>query len=113
MSHADIAAGLGIARNTLEKHYAEELTEGAYARRLDVLEALFRAATGAKPNVTAAKAYMAIAPKLPGPPAPPEASDDDKPEKLGKKERAQRDAASAGRGTGWEDILPRVGEPLQ
>lgn len=109
MPHTEIAQGLGIARNTLERWYGKELKEGAYARRLLVISAMYHAATGAKPNVTAGKAYMALVPKdvLPKP------SRKRKEVPLGKKEQAQVDARSSAHGTDWSDDLPKVGTPLQ
>lgn len=105
MSHEEIAIALGCARNTLEKHFEAELGEGALKRRFDVMQALYRAATGKakRVNVTAAKLYLAT-PVIPAP--PPEKPDGDAPkEKLGKKEQAERDARTAAEGTQWGDLL--------
>lgn len=57
MAHEEIAIGLGIARNTLDKHFAAELSQVAYLRRLDVLVAMHKAAVRGK--VAAQKAYVA------------------------------------------------------
>lgn len=98
VSHEEIALGIGISRPTLEKHFAFELTTGAYCRRQEVLNAMFKAAK--KGNVAAQKAYAAMTPRAAAPPAPPE-----QPE--GKKAQAQADAISAHTGTEWESLLTR------
>lgn len=103
MSHEEIALGLGIARNTLEKHFEQELSVGAYSRRLEVLDAMHR--TAVKGNVAAQKAYVALTPAMAAPPAEPE-----KPK--GKKEQAEADATTAARGTDWDDLLAAGVTPL-
>ena len=106
MSHEEIALGLGIARGTLLSHFDYELTTGAYRKRLDVMQAMQRAAK--KGNVAAAKAYMGMTPQVAAPPLPKEPerpAADQKPEKIGKKEQAQADAVTAHTGTGWEEVL--------
>jgi hypothetical protein len=40
MVHEDIALGLGIDVDTLQSVFADELTKGAYDKRMQVLEAL-------------------------------------------------------------------------
>jgi hypothetical protein len=100
MAHEEIAIGLGISRNTLEKHFAEELSVGAYSRRLEVLDAMHR--TAVKGNVAAQKAYVALTPAVAVPPVPAE-----KPK--GKKEQAQAEAQDAQAGTSWEELLPTHG----
>lgn len=96
MSHEEIALGLGIARNTLEKHFERELSVGAYEKRLEVLDAMHRCAK--KGNVAAQKAYVALTPVIAAPPQP-----DEKPK--GKKEQAQADAQTAQAGTDWEALI--------
>lgn len=107
MAHEEIALGLGISRNTLEKHFEHELSIGAYEKRLEVLDAMHR--TAKKGNVTAQKAYMALDPHVAAPPIPappPEQPEKPVPEpKLGKKEQAQADAVTAHQGTDWEGLL--------
>lgn len=98
MPHEEIALGLGISRNTLEKHFERELSIGSAEKRLEVLQALHRAAKQGK--VAAIKEYLSTAPQLAPPPAPKEA-------KTGKKDQAQAEAATAAAGTGWENDLPR------
>lgn len=104
MPHEEIAIGLGISRNTLEKHFQHELSVGANERRLEVLEAMHKAATKrGKGNVAAQKAYLAMTPAAVAPPLPKEP----KPEPLGKKEQANVDAKTAQEGTAWSELLPR------
>lgn len=100
MSHEEIAIGLGISRETLEKHCARELTEGAYLRRAEVVSAMHGAAL--KGNASAAREYLSKQPQVAAPPEPTEA----RPEKLGKKEQQDRDAKTAARGTEWDRLLP-------
>lgn len=105
MSHEEIAIGLGLARNTLEKHFARELTEGAYARRLEVVLAMHAAAK--RGNVAAAKQYLSMTPRVAAPPLPVGEAESAAPPtpKLGKKEQAQVDAVSAHKGTDWDGLL--------
>ena len=102
MSHEEIAIGLSLARNTLEKHFEAELSCGAYAKRLEILQAMHAAAK--KGNMTAARAYLSNEPRTAPPPLPaPDAAT--KTPVIGKKAQAQADAVTAGRGTGWDDLL--------
>ena len=98
-SHEEIAIALEISRPTLEKYFAQELTVGAYQRRAEVIEAMYR--TAKKGNVAAQKAYAALGPHVA---APPLQKDPEKPE--GKKAQAQADAVTAQHGTEWADLLP-------
>lgn len=113
MSHEEISLGIGIARNTLEKHFEAELSTGAYAKRLEVLQAMHAAAK--RGNMTAAKAYLAVDPKVSVPPvagAIPGKTVARKVATVGKKEQAQTDAVSAANGTDWDGLLtPQA--PLQ
>lgn len=104
MSHEEIALGLGIARNTLTKHFERELSIGAYEKRLEVLDAMHRCAK--KGNVAAQKAYVALTPAVAAPPA-------QKDEPKGKKAQAQADAATAAQGTEWNDLLPGNVTPIR
>lgn len=113
MSHEEIAIGMGISRNTLEKHFETELSTGAYAKRLEVLQAMHAAAK--RGNMTAAKAYLSVDPKVAVPPVPEGAGE--KPsvkrvQAVGKKQQAQVDAATATKGTEWDGLLT-PGLPLQ
>lgn len=106
MSHDEIAIGLGMSRNTLEKHFEAELSVGAMQKRLEVLNAMHTAAK--KGNVAAQRAFLAFEPKPAAPPMPAEP----KAPAKGKKEQAQDDAVTAQKGTGWDELLsPRA--PIQ
>ncbi len=104
MSHEEIAIGLGIARNTLDKYYATELSAGALNRRMEVFDAMVT--TAKKGNVAAQKAVLAMTPGVAAPPVPKE-------EPVGKKEQANRDAVTAANGTEWGDLLPGNVTPLR
>jgi hypothetical protein len=99
MSHEEIAIGLGVSRNTLEKHFQAELAEGAYAKRIEMLDAMYKA--GKKGNVAAQKAFLAYTPAASAPVLPVE----ERKPRLGKKEQANADAATAARGTEWDDLI--------
>lgn len=113
MSHEEIATAIGISRNTLEKHFEFELSQGALQRRLEVLRAMHTAAK--KGNVSAQKAYLSttVASAVPPLPAPdPDVPTPEKVEPLGKKAQADLDAKSAATGTSWETLLTPTG-PVQ
>lgn len=113
MPHDDIALALGITAPTLKKHYRDELSVGAATKRMDVLGALYVAATKKK-NTSAAKAYLEHAPQPAGEGAKGEASPPaPKGRPTGKKAKAQEDAQSAQAGTDWEGILPDNVTPLR
>lgn len=122
MRHEDIAIAMGICRDTLSKHFEAELSAGAAARRMEVLQALYVAAK--KGSSSAAKAFLAADPAFGVPPLPAGAPAPAKPvaapapvaaAKLGKKDQAQADAQTAAEGTEWADLLGRVppGLPVQ
>ena len=98
MSHEEIAIGLGIAKMTLQKHFAYELSEGAYRRRQEIIEAMYK--TAKKGNVAAQKAYVALGPHAAAPPQ------QNVEKAQGKKEQAQSAAVTAQTGTEWADLLP-------
>lgn len=100
MSHEEMAIALSISRNTLEKHFEAELSVGAFKKRMEVLQAMHRAAKGG--NVAAQKAYMQLQPRLSAPPVTTTAP---KAEPLGKKAQADAAALTAGQGTEWETLL--------
>lgn len=111
MAHEEIAQALGIARNTLEKHFGLELSTGAHKRRLGWLVAMDKAARGG--NVAAQKALLSTSPTPLAPPSVPgQPVAAEKPVKLGKKEQANAAAVGAQAGTEWNDLLPRGGAPL-
>jgi predicted transcriptional regulator len=99
VTHEEIALGLGISQPTLRKHFAYELTTGAYRKRQEVLNAMFKAAKAG--NVAAQKAYCALSVKVAAPPVP--LDQPAKPE--GKKAQANADAVVAQAGTDWESLL--------
>jgi hypothetical protein len=110
MFHADIAAALGVCRNTLEKHFEAELGAVAFQRRVEVLATLYESATDGK-NVAAAKAYLSLEPVVglrrdPKPGAKPDAKPAAAAAALGKKEQANRDAVDAPLADPeWADVL--------
>lgn len=119
MLHENIAIALEISVDTLRKYYEPELAVGSTQRRMDVLEAMYRAATK-KGSTSAAKVYLANEPQLACPPPPqpaaptPQAGEVPAPaQKLGKKEQAAADARTAGAGTEWGDLLRPPGTPVQ
>lgn len=56
----EIANLQGIAIATLRRHYKEQLRNGATKANAKVAESLFRMATGAKPNVSAAIFWLKV-----------------------------------------------------
>jgi hypothetical protein len=104
IAQEEIAIQLGVAKMTLRKHFAFELTQGAYRKRQEVLNGLFRAAK--KGNVSAAKRFLDATPEIAAPldvvGKPP-----------GKKEQAAADAVTAQIGTDWDSLLAPAGKPLQ
>ena len=121
MRHDDIAIAIGVCRETLAKHFELELSAGAAARRMEVLNSLYLAAK--KGSSSAAKAFLAADPLLGVP--PPAATQPDKAPaigsapspatKMGKKEQAQADAETATDNTEWASLLgrPSAGVPVQ
>ena len=98
-----IARRLAISRNTLLKHFAEELEDGVDQVRARVLRNLMRESD--KGSVSASDRLM----KLPGMIAPAErlTTPEAEPEQpLGKKDRALRDAQTAEQGTSWASLVP-------
>lgn len=124
MTHDELALGFGIDRNTLEKHFAYELGQGATNRRQEAMDKLWQ--LGKSGNVAALKAYIAKLEDDPHavPPAPKRITDkqaaaaekgEELPaapvEKIGKKEQADRDAITAAQNTDWADLLPKGATP--
>lgn len=112
----EIAAVLGISEPTLRKYFASELDMGHVKANAAVAQSLYRMATDKlKPSAAAAIFWLKTRAGWKegegGPYVVPPA--DPAPEKLGKKAQAQADASTAARGTGWDDLLPRPGIPLQ
>ena len=106
MTHEEIAIGLGISTPTLRKYFEVELSVHAYLRRLEVYEAMHKAALAG--NVTAQRAYAAMSP-APAAPPDPDPAGDSKP--AGKKAQAAADAVTAHVGSDWEDLLARPAAP--
>ena len=113
MRHTEIALALGISTDTLLRYYADELTTGALARRMEALSGLH--ALAKKGNPGAVRAYLAIQPQLmtaptegdqPAVPAPAEPPKATPGVRLGKKDQAQADAMTAPIGTEWGSLLP-------
>lgn len=105
MRHEDIAIALGISKPTLRKSYEAELAQGAAGKRMDVLNALYRAAK--KGSSSAARIYLSTQPEVAAPPAENETPPAPELGKTrGKKEQANADAQTAQAGTGWEALLP-------
>lgn len=97
-----IASYLGISRNTLLKHFADELNRGADRLRMQLLKNL--KAASAKSPVAAEKML-----KLPGMVAPLEKLPTPEPEQpepqLGQKAQRDRDAQTAHQGNSWGDLV--------
>lgn len=110
MAHDQIALAIGICRGTLLTHYQSELTEGACKRRMEVLEAAQKAAM--KGNVSAQRLLLSLTPEV-GVPTAEQEGKGQKAEKLGKKEKANRDAVGAEAGSGWDGLLPAGVTPIR
>lgn len=100
-----IACRLGIAKNTLEKYFALELEIGREAKRCERLDYLVAAAKSG--NVSAIKELGLIQSRAALDESLTEGDQQaqEKPEKLGKKDAAQRLAKEAGRDTDWGNDL--------
>ena len=115
MRHEDIALALGISRDTLEKHYAQELSTVAMQRRMEALAGVHKAA--ARGSSSAAKVYLQNDPQLAAPPAgevgdgagAPVPASPPAARVMGKKEAANAAATTAQVGTGWDGLLPGTG----
>lgn len=104
MSQEEIALAIEIDRNTLRKHYHDELTIGACKRRMEILQAAHMSAM--KGNVSAQKMLLGMQPEIGIPTAEQDGKIDTKPAKIGKKAQAKQDAVGAEGGTGWDGLLP-------
>lgn len=117
-SQETIARAIGIAKDTLELHFAEELKTGYAKKRREVLDLLFKAAK--KGNVTALRTLEAMT-RVAGAAADfderaGQGEENDKPitpsraVKLGKKEIQREEALLAGQNSEWgEDLAPLPG----
>lgn len=100
MSNDRIALALEISRNTLEKHFANELDIGAAKCQMQVRAQLFKQVR--KGNVSAIKHAMTMIDRTAAQAAFEGKQDaDPKPEPLGKKAAANEAAKSAGVDTDW------------
>lgn len=95
MSEEAISAVIGVQRQTLRKHFADDLLTGHSKEMAANLKRLKGAANDG--NVAAMKALDAKFDVLP-PQAP-------KPEPLGKKEALQQEAQKGHEGTEWSNLL--------
>jgi hypothetical protein len=111
MSHEEIALGLGISRNTLEKHFERELSIGAYEKRLDVLDAMQR--TAKRGNVAAQKAYLQLTRASRRRRSPARTGRRCEAFEARQKGAGAADARGAQIGTEWDDLLRRADTPLQ
>ena len=104
MTHEAIAQVLRIDAKTLRKHYEAELASGANERRVQVLETLF--AQARKGSTSAARLYLRNEPQFEALGSGAiEGGDEGKPEPVGKKEQANRDAVTAADGTPWDELI--------
>lgn len=90
-----IAAVLGLCRQTVSRHFVDEITNGKARKRVEVMTMLRKAAK--KGNVTAQK-YLAM--RIDGHPVPGLPH-------LGKKEQAALEAQTAHEGTEWQGLMER------
>ncbi|GBD48089.1 hypothetical protein [Methylopila sp. Yamaguchi] len=107
-SHESVARAVGCSRETLEKHFVDELATGASRKRREVVDLLYKSARAG--NVSAIKkleemtgaASAAEGVRSRGwggdasGPAVTEPAAEARPEKLGKKEEQQRAAEQVG-----------------
>lgn len=100
---AKIAQAIGVAENTLAKHFAEELSRGAATVEMQLTANLLRIAKGS--DGTALKAIMFALQCRFGwsqyAPKPTEA----KPEPIGKKAAAEAEAQTAHKESEWGSLL--------
>lgn len=103
-----IARALGIDRNTLSKHFAEEISTGAARQRLKSVNWVFDGASkGNAALVRRAEEMTRAAAAEIGEQEQPAAP---KPAKPGKREVQHKDALAAGQGSEWaEDLEPLPG----
>lgn len=99
-----MAAQLGISRNTLRKHFAEEIQYGADKVRTMVLRDLQRSSAAGRTGASAKLLELTEKVRPPSPPKPGAEDDDDAPA-LGKKAQAKVDATTAEAGTGWSHLV--------
>jgi DNA-binding CsgD family transcriptional regulator len=107
MSQDEIAAALRIDRNTLAKHYKDDLTSGAAQRREEVLEVVRREALDG--NLPAARLYLTGARRAEPLPQVTDASLEIvamPSQATGVKAQRNEQAKTAQQGTEWQTLLP-------
>lgn len=98
LSRPEIARKLEISVETLEEHFADELERGPVKCKSDILAAMYFAGKGG--NVAAAKVFLVFNGQ-----GDPETTQQPASQGLvGKKERANIAAKTAGAGTPWEAL---------
>lgn len=97
MGEEDISRAIGIARETLRKHFADELANGRSRKRAAAIKALFQnVKTG---NVAAVDRYLKLSDPIPTPAATTAEKN------VGKKAAAIEAAQSAAEGTPWGQLV--------
>lgn len=100
-----MAAQLGISRNTLRKHFAEDIQYGADRIRTMVLRDLQRSSAAGRTGASTKLLELTEKVRPPGPPKP-EAAEEELPEQpLGKKAQAKIDAKTANNTPGWHGLV--------
>jgi hypothetical protein len=102
-SQGRIATYLGCDEKTLRKHFSRELQDGA-----DLIEGMALEVTLKKMrsgNSVATTRIFEIIDKGRVEPPAPKSKPEEKPEALGKKDQANRDAETAHRESGWGELL--------
>lgn len=100
-TEARMALQLGIARETLRKHFADEIQFGADKVRTQVLLDLQRSSAQGKVGASNKLLERTALVAPPGPPKPPAEVE----ESIGKKAAARRGAQNAESGTDWDGLL--------
>ena len=107
MEYVEIASAIGCSERTLRTYFLPELKAGAASKKAEMIAAMFTAGMGG--NVTAQKAFIALGEKADAMPPLPTAQqriEEPKPERLGKKEAADREAIHAHEDDPeWADLL--------
>jgi len=98
-----MASQLGISRNTLRKHFAEEIQYGADRIRTMVLRDLQRGSAAGKTGSSTKLLELTEKVRPPGPPKPD--AIEDEPVPLGKKAQAKVDALTANNTPGWSGLV--------
>lgn len=100
-----MAAQLGISRNTLRKHFAEEIQYGADKVRTMVLRDLQRSSAAGRTGASAKLLELTEKVRPPGPPKPDPDGEDPQEPPLGKKAQAKIDAKTANNTPGWSGLV--------